>query len=277
MGPPRPAKSPERGKIMQDTTTRPDADTLVRFAEGLADITDAMAMEYFRKPLDVEQKVDLSPVTQADRMIEAAMRDRITDRFPTHGILGEEHENARLDASHIWILDPIDGTKSFVSGMPTFGTLIACLADGQPDVGLISVPPLRERWTGRRGGPTMLNGTPCRTSWSTSLATATLYTTSPDTFDAPGLARFETLSQKVAMRRFGGDCYTYGLLSSGHVDLVFEMNLHPYDYMALIPVIEGAGGVITDWQGNPLTIGSDGRVLASSSHMLHEQALRAIA
>jgi len=105
---------------------------------------------------------------------------------------------------------------------------------------------------------------------------ARLYTTSPDMFDAPGLARFEALSQNVAMRRFGGDCYTYGLLSSGHVDLVFEMNLHPYDYMALIPVIEGAGGVITDWQGKPLTIDSDGRVLASSSRMLHEQALRVV-
>ena len=262
---------------MQDSTTRPNTDTLVQFAESLADVTDSMAMDYFRKPLDVEQKDDLSPVTQADRMIETVMRERIAHRFPAHGILGEEHENARLDASHIWILDPIDGTKSFVSGMPTFGTLIACVADGQPEVGVISVPPMCERWTGRHGGPTMLNGRPCRTSGCTSLATATLYTTSPDMFDAPGLACFEAVSRTVAMRRFGGDCYAYGLLSSGHVDMVLEMNLHPYDYMALIPVIEGAGGVITDWQGNPLNIGSDGRVLASSSRMLHEQGLRAIA
>ena len=261
---------------MQDSTTRPDTETLARFAEGLADITDAMAMEYFRKPLDVERKADLSPVTQADRAIEAAMRERITHRFPDHGILGEEQENARLDASHIWVLDPIDGTKSFVSGMPTFGTLIACLADGQPEVGVISVPPMRERWTGRRDGPTMLNGRRCRTSGCASLATATLYATSPDIFDAPGLARFEAVSQAVAMRRFGGDCYAYGLLSSGHVDMVLEMNLHPYDYMALVPVIEGAGGVITDWQGNSLNIGSSGRVLASSSRMLHDQALSMI-
>ena len=262
---------------MQNSSTRLDTDTLVQFAESLADVTDAMAMDYFRKPLDVEQKDDLSPVTQADRMIETVMRERITQRFPAHGILGEEHENARLDASHVWVLDPIDGTRSFVSGMPTFGTLIACAADGQPEVGVISVPPMRERWTGRRGGPTMLNGTPCRTSGCRSLATATLYTTSPDLFDTPGLSRFEALSRTVAMRRFGGDCYAYGLLSSGHVDIVLEMDLHPYDYMALIPVIEGAGGVITDWQGKSLTIKSDGRVLASASRMLHEQALHAIA
>ncbi len=252
-----------------------DSAMLARFADGLANMTDAMAMTYFRKPLDVERKPDLSPVTEADRAIEAAMRERITQQFPTHGILGEEHENARLEAKHVWVLDPIDGTKSFVTGMPTFGTLIACLADGRPEVGVISIPPTGERWVGLRQGASTLNGVPCRTSGQTRLAEATLYTTSPDTFDDAGRSKFELLSQQVGMRRFGGDCYVYGLLASGHVDLVFEMNLHPYDYMALIPVVEGAGGVITDWSGRPLGLDSDGHVLAAASAALHAEALAA--
>lgn len=261
---------------MQIPTMLPETDVLARFADGLADVTDAMAMTYFRKPLDVERKADLSPVTRADRAIETAMRDRIAERFPDHGIFGEEHENARLDAQHIWVLDPIDGTKSFVSGMPTFGTLIACLSDGVPEIGVISIPPTGERWMGGRGKTSTFNGLPCRTSARTSLADATLYTTSPDTFDPDGLQKFEALSCKVAMRRFGGDCYAYGLLASGHVDLVFEMDLHPYDYMALVPVIEGAGGVITDWTGQALGLLSDGRVLAAANPALHAEALAAL-
>ena len=261
---------------MQTFTTFPEADRLAQFADALADTTDAMAMTYFRKPLDIEAKADESPVTEADRAIEAEMRRQITQVFPSHGILGEEQEGARLEASRIWVIDPIDGTKSFLSGMPTYGTLIACLSDGRPDLGVISIPPTGERWTGQRGKPSLLNGTPCRTSGRKHLADAILYTTSPDSFDPAGLARFETLSKKVAMRRFGGDCYAYGLLACGHVDLLFEMNLHPYDYMALVPVIEGAGGVITDWAGQPLTLESDGNVIAAASAELHAEALAAL-
>jgi histidinol phosphatase-like enzyme (inositol monophosphatase family) len=258
---------------MQGSTTSSGTDILTDFADALADVTDAMAMQYFRKPLDVEHKADLSPVTRADREIEAAMRERIADRFPGHGILGEEYEDARLDADHLWVLDPIDGTKSFVTGMPTFGTLIACLSASRPELGVISIPATGERWLGQRGLRTMFGGRPCSTSGQTRLADATLYTTTPDTFDEAGRAKFELLSQKVGMRRFGGDCYAYGLLASGHVDLVLEMNLHPYDYMALIPVIEGAGGVITDWDGKPLGLASDGRVIAAASVALHQKAL----
>lgn len=261
---------------MQSSTTPPETEMLARFADGLANVADAMAMTYFRKPLDVEQKADLSPVTQADRAIEAAMRESILKEFPAHGILGEEHEDARLDAQYLWVLDPIDGTKSFVSGMPTFGTLIACLFNGTPELGIISIPPTGERWTGRRGEPSTFNGEPCRTSGRHRLADAILYTTTPDTFDTEGRAQFEALSSKVAMRRFGGDCYGYGLLASGHIDLVFEMNLHPYDYMALIPVIEGAGGVITDWKGERLGLHSEGQVLAAANAALHAQALAAL-
>lgn len=262
---------------MHSSTMSPDREKLARFADTLADVTDAMAMTYFRKPLDVERKADLSPVTQADRAIEALMRERIAERFPAHGILGEEHENTRLDAAHVWVLDPIDGTKSFVSGMPTFGTLIACLSDGVPELGVISIPPTGERWVGLRGVGAALNGKVCKTSGVTRLADATLYTTTPDMFDETGSARFEALSKKVGMRRFGGDCYAYGLLASGHVDLVLEMNLQPYDYMALVAVVEGAGGVITDWNGKALGLQSDGRVIAAASAALHAEALEVMA
>lgn len=258
---------------MQTFPNLSELDRLAQFADTLADATDAMAMRYFRKPLDIEAKADASPVTQADRAIEAEMRRRLAEAFPTHGILGEEQAGSQLGADRIWVIDPIDGTKSFLSGMPTFGTLIASLSDGRPDVGVISIPPSGERWTGRSGARSMLNGVPCRTSGRRRLAEAILYTTSPDSFDATGLARFEDLSGKVAMRRFGGDCYAYGLLASGHVDLLLEMNLHPYDYMALIPVIEGAGGVISDWQGRALTLDSDGHVIAAASAELHAEAL----
>lgn len=261
---------------MQSPVGSHEIEMLAQFADELADVTDAMAMTYFRKPLDVETKDDLSPVTQADRAIETAMRERIMQRFPAHGVFGEEHENARLDAAHVWVLDPIDGTKSFVSGMPTFGTLIACLANGAPDIGIISIPPMAERWVGVRGQQSTLNGQPCRTSNRSQLAEATLYCTTPDIFDAEGRKKFETLSAQVGMRRFGGDCYAYGLLASGHVDLVFEMDLHPYDYMALVPVIEGAGGVITDWDGKALGLHSDGRVIAAANRALHAEALAAM-
>ncbi|WP_417701540.1 histidinol-phosphatase [Pseudophaeobacter sp.] len=261
---------------MQMIPPHPETDLKAQFAASLADATDAMAMTFFRKPLDVEAKADDSPVTQADRAIEKEMRRQISERFPADGILGEEQEATRLDAANLWVIDPIDGTKSFLSGMPTFGTLIACLIDGNPDLGLISIPPTAERWIGQRGKPTLLNGTPCRTSGKTLLRDAILYTTSPDSFDVAGLAQFEALSKRTALRRFGGDCYGYGLLASGHVDLLFEMNLQPYDYMALVPVIEGAGGVVTDWDGQPLTLRSEGKVVAAASAALHAEALAAL-
>lgn len=253
-----------------------ETDQLAQFAGTLADETDAMAMTYFRKPLDIEAKADASPVTQADRAIEAVMRRHIAAAFPSHGILGEEHEDSRRDADRLWVIDPIDGTKSFLSGMPSFGTLIASLSGGVPDIGVISIPPTGERWSGQSGKPSLFNGTPCRTSGRQSLSDAILYTTSPDSFDPAELAQFDALSKRVAMRRFGGDCYAYGLLASGHVDLVVEMNLHPYDYMALVPVVQGAGGVITDWEGRALTLASEGKVIAAASASLHTQALAAL-
>ena len=262
---------------MQDTTLPSNDKALCAFAHELADLARSISMQYFRTELDVLEKDDLSPVTIADRAVEAAMRERIAQVYPDHGIYGEEQGQQGLDRAHIWVVDPIDGTKSFVTGMPTFGTLIAHLEEGTPDLGLISIPPTGECWTGQVGMPTTFGSSRCVTSGCASLADARFYTTSPDIFDETGSRCFEALSRRARMRRFGGDCYAYGLLASGHVDAVFEMDLQPYDYMALVPVVEGAGGVITDWQGRSLTLESDGRVIAAATRELHREMLEIIA
>ena len=250
----------------------PTLNELTHFALSLAELAAPMAMRWFRQEMDVESKADLSPVTAADRAIETAIRERITRSWPDHGIFGEEHGQENLNREHVWVIDPIDGTRSFITGMPTFGTLIAHLIGGHPVVGVISMPATGERWLGVRGRPTLFDGTPCRSS-GRRLAEARLYATSPDIFDEAGRAAFERVSARVLMRRFGGDCYSYGLLAAGHVDAVVEMGLQPYDYMALVPVVEGAGGVITDWQGRPLSLSSSGHVLATANPALHEEIL----
>ncbi|MDH3335773.1 MAG: histidinol-phosphatase [Rhodospirillaceae bacterium] len=243
------------------------------FALRLADLSGSIAMQYFRKTLEIEHKDDLSPVTVADRQIEAAMRERIEEKFPSHGIFGEEHGKQNLDADKLWVLDPIDGTKSFISGMPTFGTLVAYLENGVPKIGVVDIPATDERWLGVSGQPTLFNGRECNVSSCRNLSDSVIYATSPDIFDGPGRDAFERVSARAAMRRFGGDCYTYGLLASGHVDAVMEMSLEPYDYLALVAVIEGAGGTITDWQGKPLTEKSDGRVIAAATKELHSEII----
>ncbi|WP_333683155.1 histidinol-phosphatase [Pontibaca methylaminivorans] len=256
------------------TTTAPiDIAALESFANELADMAVPASLELFRHPLDIERKEDSSPVTIADKRIESILREAIAGRYPDHGIFGEEHGAEHLDRRHVWVVDPIDGTKSFISGWPLFGTLIACLEDGKPVVGVISMPAIGERWSARRGGQARFAGKPCAVSRCTRLAEARIYTTSPDAFDEAERALYLDISSRAALRRFGGDCYSYGLLASGHVDAVIEMQLQPYDYMALVPVIEAAGGVITDWNGQPLTLDSPGRVVAAATPELHAELL----
>lgn len=245
-------------------------------AQALAAAARPIARQYFRQKLAVEQKADASPVTVADRSIEAAMRSILAERHPDHAIFGEEHGAERLGARFTWVIDPIDGTKSFVTGLPLFGTLVALLENGVPSLGLIDMPVLQETWIGEAGQPTRFNGAPCRVSGCTDPAAAMLYATSPDMFEGAALAAFERISAQVRLRRFGGDCYAYGLLAAGHVDLVIEVGLQPYDYLPLVAVIEGAGGMVTDWAGGRLGLGSDGRVVAAASPTLHDWALRMI-
>ncbi|MFT4101792.1 MAG: histidinol-phosphatase [Burkholderiaceae bacterium] len=254
-------------------TMNDKGSVLLAFAEDLADAARPIAQRWFRSELDIETKADDSPVTRADREIEAELRRLIAATHPTHGILGEEEAPLAPQSDHVWVIDPIDGTKSFISGMPTFGTLIALLERGEPQLGVIDVPALNERWLGRKGQVTTCNGRPCRTRGVGRLVDAMVYSTSPDIFGGSEREAFERVSRAAAMRRFGGDCYAYALLASGSIDLVVDAGLQPYDYLALVAVVEGAGGVITDWEGRPLGTRSDGRVVASASPALHAEVL----
>lgn len=250
------------------------SDDLVTFAETLADTARDVIRPHFRTRLDIVDKQDESPVTIADRGAEEAMRRLIEDAYPDHGIFGEEFGAVRTDADYVWVLDPIDGTKSFVTGLPVFGTLIALAHRGRPVLGVIDQPILAERWIGAAGRPTTLNGATARTSGCTDLAAASLYTTHPSMMDTDDRrTRYDSLIKRVKLGRFGGDCYAYGLLASGHVDLVVEASLFPYDYMALAGVIEQAGGVISDWRGKGLDMDSDGTIVAAATPELHRAAL----
>ncbi len=256
-------------------TGRPEA--LIALADRLADAAGAIIRPYFRTRLDVIGKDDASPVTVADREAEAAMRAIIARECPGHGILGEEFGPERLDAEFVWVLDPIDGTKSFISGVPLFGTLIALLHRGRPILGVIDQPISRERWIGVEGRPTLFCGQIARTRPCASLAEASLFSTSPEMFKGDNWPAYERLRKAVKLPRYGSDCYAYGLVAIGHIDIVVEASLKPYDYLAQVPIIEGAGGALTDWNGTALGLRSDGRVVACGDRQLHKDVVRTLA
>ena len=297
-----------------------DAGT-VGLAHRLADAAGAVCREYWRAGVAVEAKGDESPVTVADRKAEAAMRALLAAEAPGHGVVGEEQGLEGGDREFVWVLDPIDGTKSFITGKPVFGTLIALCRRGTPVLGVLDQPITGERWVGRAGEPSTLNGAPIATRPCPALSDAYLYTTSPHLFSPATGPAFASLRDRIKTPLYGADCYAYGelnprggggwakpaperpadtlvpphqipflllgfwgagLLAAGCCDLVCESGLKPYDYMALIPIIEGAGGSVTDWEGRPL--GWDpargmapGEVLASGDPGLHRQALATLA
>ncbi|SNB72932.1 histidinol-phosphatase, inositol monophosphatase family [Arboricoccus pini] len=244
---------------------------LQSFAMQLADSAGALALRYFREPLAIESKADLSPVTIADRSIEETIRRMIGERFPEHGILGEEYGADALDQEFVWVIDPIDGTKAFVSGNPLFGTLLGLLHQGRPLLGVIDAPFTHERWHGLPGRTEDNQGRPCRGRQVAQIQEAILYTTSPDSFTSAGRTAFASVAELASLTRYGGDCYAYALVAAGHVDAVIEEGLQPYDFLPLIPVIEGAGGCITDWDGSALSLQSHGRVIAAANPILHRE------
>jgi len=251
-----------------------DLDAFLAFAQRLADAAGEVIRPYFRKPLVVDDKADLSPVTAADRQAEEIMRALIEAHYPEHGILGEEFGRVRDDdAEYVWVLDPIDGTKSFISGVPLFGTLIALTRHRRPIIGIIDQPISRERWAGASGRPTTLNGLTIRCRGCPRLAAATLFATTPEMFKGKDAASFARVSSAVKLTRFGADCYAYGLLAAGFVDLVLEASLKPYDFCAMVPIVEGAGGAATDWKGGNLDLASDGRILVAGDRRVHDAAL----
>lgn len=216
-------------------------------------------------------------MTIADRAAEGVMRRLIAERLPAHGIIGEEHGTERENAEFVWVLDPIDGTKSFISGVPLFGTLIALAQHGRPILGVIDQPISRERWIGAVGRASTYNGRAIRSRRCPALAAATVFATSPDMFRGSDAASFARVAAAAKLVRYGADCYAYALVAHGFVDLVIEASLKPYDFSAMLPIVEGAGGVATDWRGAPLTTASDGRVIIAGDPRVHEQALALLA
>lgn len=255
-----------------------DRSQAVAVAVAMAATARQILVQAYRQKLATEAKADLSPVTAADRAVEGALRQMIAQHFPDHGVLGEEYGEDRLDAEQIWVLDPIDGTKAFISGNPLFGTLIA-LVDrsveerGAPVVGVIDMPILGESWLGADDRGASCNGVAVRARACATLGEALLYATSPDMFDHTDRAAFNRLSGAVRYPLYGANCYGYAMLAGGTTDLVCEAQLQPYDYCACAAIVQAAGGVAVDWRGQPLTMLSGDKVLMAGDPALIAPAL----
>lgn len=254
----------------------PDLEPLIRTAAAAADAAGSVIRPFFRAGLKADDKSDDSPVTIADRNAEQTIRGLIAAQYPDHGILGEEFGLDNPSAGLRWVLDPIDGTRAFITGRPIFGTLIALLADGVPILGLIDQPVTGERWIGAAGRPTTFTGpfggTP-RTRKCPTLGAAELSCTSTEMFETPDLPAWARLQAATRRTTYGGDCYAYGLLALGQIDVILESTMKVWDWAAIVPVITGAGGSVTDWQGGALTPDSDGHVLALGNPALLDAAL----
>ena len=250
----------------------------IALAHRLADAAGAAIRPHFRTPVDAERKGDATPVTIADRSAEQAMRRILTAEVPQDGVHGEEFGVTEGRSGRQWVLDPVDGTCAFLAGRATFGTLIGLLVDGFPVLGVIDQPILAERWLGVAGQQTTLNGQPVATRSCRELAEATLATTGPQYFTQAEGDMFMALARKADHKRMimGGDCYNYALLATGFVDVVCESGLKLHDFAALVPVVEGAGGTMCDWNGEPLHAGSDGHVLALGDPARLEDVLAAL-
>ena len=254
-----------------------DAD--IALAERLADAAGAAIRPFFRTPIEASRKSDASPVTEADRAAEAAMRAILKTERPDDAVHGEEFGTTTGTSGRTWVLDPIDGTTGFLAGRALFGTLIALVVEGWPMLGVIDQPIARERWVGVTGRKTLFNGQPVRTRACRELADASLATTGPHYFDDHQGSHFMALAARTDHKRMvmGGDCYNYAMLASGHLDIVCEANLKLHDWAALVPVVEGAGGVMADWNGEPLHAASDGHVLALGDPARLEDVVEALA
>lgn len=267
--------------LIKNTPVAVSPDTLSQLlagAERAAEAASRITLQYFRADMQVDNKAGeqaFDPVTQADRLAELAIRESLQEAFPEIGFHGEEHEAIVGSNGLTWVVDPIDGTRAFMSGMPLWGTLIG-LFDGRDAIlGVMDQPFLQERYTAAAGESWLhCRGEKSRlkTRQNVALADATLYCTTPDMFDTPeGWASFNRIKKAVRLSRYGGDCYAYALLASGHVDVVLDCDLKPYDILALIPLIEAAGGVVSNWQGKSAVDG--GFVVAAGSAALHKQTL----
>jgi histidinol phosphatase-like enzyme (inositol monophosphatase family) len=249
---------------------------LVKFANTVADQARRTSLRYFRADPELHIKADGSPVTVADRETERVIRELLARSYPRHAVFGEEYGWTPSDRPYTWIVDPIDGTKSYLAGAPTFGMLLALLYDGVPVLGIIDIPALDERWCGVVGQATTMNGRPAKTRSCTAVEQAVLTVISPDKIEGDDRPAVDALSRLARVRRYSSDGYSHPLLASGYVDMVATVGQQPFDYLAVVPVVEGAGGRITDWGGEPLGLDSDGRILVTATAELHREALNVI-
>ena len=249
------------------------------FVDQLATASGDTILPFFRTALAVENKktAGFDPVTAADRAAENAMRALIRKHFPAHGILGEEYESENPDAEYVWVLDPIDGTKSFIAGMVAWGTLIGLCRLGEPVYGMMHQPFTRERFFGD-GGAARYRGPAgnreLRVRSCDSLKDAVMFTTSPLLMNEADRARFKRVEDKMKLSRYGGDCYAYCMLAAGQIDLIVETELKTHDIVALIPIINGAGGIVTTWEGGPPQAG--GRIVVAGDKRVHAAALEVL-
>ena len=244
---------------------------------------NALAKEltrFYYKKLDKPFKVmnkskskGYDPVTPADRAFEKFIRSRIKNRFPKHQVIGEEFGLEKSNSDYTWVIDPIDGTKAFISGSPLFGTLIALLKEGSPILGIIDIPTTGERWIGGEKLPATLNGKALQTRTGLNLCDATSGSTSPKMFTGEDAGCLQRLHDKIKLPIYGGDCYLYGMLALGSIDLVIEAQLSDYDYLAPVALIKAAGGIVTGWQGEALSIGTTDKIIAAGDKKLHAEVL----
>ena len=264
-------------KIKRSAAKPPYRDEHIDFMITLADMSRKVMAKRLAQPPDIEIKPDSSYVTDTDKAIERALRAMIKKAYPAHGILGEEYGQENAGAEHVWALDPIDGTAAFVAGLPVFGTLIALLHRGVPVIGVIDHLVTKDRWIGAAGKPTTRNGSTVRTRKCPGLARAMLSASNPDFFQAGEKPRFERLRAATQWRIYGGSCYSYGLLASGRTDIAIDTGLTIHDYAPYVPILEGAGGIITDWSGAPVTVRTGRQILAAGDPARHAEALCLIA
>lgn len=243
-------------------------------ANRFADISRAIIREQINRPRDVTVKSDATPVTPVDQQVELALRAAIKETYPQHGIVGEEYDDLQSDSDYVWILDPIDGTMAFVAGLPTFATLIALTWRGTPILGVMDSPFTMERWVGVDGVGTTLNGKTIQSRSCKTLEKAFTHTSSPLYFtSASDIAAYDQMVSAVEFLIFGGGCHAFGRVAHGYIDVAFETAHDIHDYLALVPIITNAGGVISDWQGNPLTLSSGTQFVASGDQEVHSRAI----
>ena len=252
-----------------------EVNELLHFANSFADKSKKILKRKYLKNFNVKKKIDGSFVTDVDQEIESLFKKLLSKKFPNHGIIGEEYGSKNLESKYIWVIDPLDGTHSFISGKPLFGTLISCLKNNNPIIGVIDIPILNYRWYGGKDVGVYFNKKRCSKIKSQKMIkNSIISSTSPFMFNKNDQKKVVNIYNETRFPIFGTDCYAYGLLLLGKIDLIVEADLKPWDYMAQIPLIKELGGNITDWEGKDLNINSKGKIIASMSMNHHKKLIK---